>query len=48
VPCGTDGLTDSERHRIQNLGTRYVGQEGNYEVFTFPSGTYHLSVPWQE
>ena len=48
VPCGTEGLTEAQQHRIQNMGTRYIGQEGNYAIFSFPSGTYHISVPWQE
>ena len=48
VPCGTEGLTEAQQHRIQNMGTRYVGQEGNYAIFSFPSGTYHISVPWEK
>lgn len=48
VPCGSEGLTQTQRHCIQNMGTSYVGQEGNYAIFSFPSGTYHISVPWQE
>ena len=46
VPCGEEGLTASEKHRIQNMGTRYVGQEGNYAIFSFSSGSYHISVPY--
>lgn len=48
VPCGAEGLTQTQQHRIQNMGTRYVGKEGNYAIFSFPSGKYHISVPWQE
>ena len=48
VPCGSDGLTRSLINKIQNMGTHFMAQEGNYAVFHFPSGTYHISVPWQE
>ena len=45
VPCGPDGLTEKQQHTIQNMGTKFVGMEGQFAVFTFPSGTYQVSVP---
>ena len=48
VPCPANGLSKDLMVKIQNLGTRFVTHSGNYAIFSFPSGTYHLVVPWGE
>ena len=48
VPCGTEGMDKGLKIKIQNMGTHFVEQQGQYAVFSFPSGTYHITVPWEE
>ena len=48
VPGDAEKMTDKMKIRIQNMGTRFVTQEGDYTVFSFPSGSYHITVPWEE
>ena len=48
VPCGTEGLSEKMKIKIQNMGTRFICQEDQFAVFSFPSGTYHITVPWEE
>ena len=48
VPCSTEGMTEKMKIKIQNMGTRFIGKEDQFAVFSFPSGTYHITVPWEE
>ena len=48
VPCGTEGMDKGLKIKIQNMGTHFVEQQSQYAVFSFPSGTYHITVPWEE
>ena len=48
VPCGLEEMDKGLKIKIQNMGTRFLGQQGQFAVFSFPSGTYHITVPWEE
>lgn len=48
VPCGSEEMDKGLKIKIQNMGTRFLGQQGQFAVFSFPSGTYHIIVPWEE
>lgn len=48
VPCGTEEMDKGLKIKIQNMGTHFVEQQSQYAVFSFPSGTYHITVPWEE
>lgn len=48
VPCVAEDFDDSMKHRIQNMGTKYLELKDGYAIFQFPSGSYHISVPWIE
>ncbi|MCR4764863.1 MAG: glycoside hydrolase family 78 protein, partial [Bacteroidaceae bacterium] len=44
VPCPPEGMSDKQKIKIQNMGTRYVGQRDGYAVFVFPSGHYSILI----
>ena len=48
VPCGDSGLTDRQKHEIEDLGSRFVAKEGNYALFDFSSGNYQIKIPFLE
>lgn len=48
VPTGGKEIDEHTRMEIVNLGTKYERAEQGYAIFSFPSGRYELSVPYQD